>query len=908
MAKRKLPKQTQKGRRGSRSVKRASSVQAGNFTGISGEVNIAGRDLIKKTEIIHQRALTAAEEAKKARSIETRLLAEGIGKYANGLKDRITDKSDSYTPYRGLLDYRLEDTQNFFGRDEAIKQTVEIISKSAFSVLHAESGAGKTSLLQAGVMPAILASGHLPLYLRPYDKNPEDTIKGILLPDSEFTTGLIKEPLTDFLRRVANILGAKTALVIILDQFEEFFYRVQEPDRNSFIDSLAECVNNPSLNVRWLFCLRKEYFSDLTAFRPGIPDPFENAFYLQPMSRTEAEDAIAKPARLKKIGFEKGLIAELLNDLGKERILPPHIQLVCSALVENLHGKQTMFARADYVKLGKAQGILKNHLDRVLTEKVPKDRVAVCQQVLEGLVTSTQQRVIKTEQELFTALGSFPEEQVRDAISLLAINRLLRGEDTDKGPAYELAHDILLDEIKLNPEIVKRKEAEELLEQGTRNLKRYGVLLNSDTLSIIGKSKSNLQYTVDVLCLLLLSLVDVKKHNQDWRFYLLKARQKNHRTEIAEALNFLLSHPNQKVRNNAKYALWNFLVASPSSTRPKIILWNLGRRTPNVFRQTVIYGFIALLTYSLTWVISRDFLEDLGWQQTASLSPGCIAETPSETPFITADPLDSSRIVVYGKSQGYVCQSIDAGETWESMSSGLPGDIKITSIDIRKDLSILISPSEMFLWDHKLKSWKTAAFNIDSDNEIRAISIGRKDGTIFIGLSPLKIVAIQTNGKCQSNIKRQDCQSSIETSAFSGEINFLETNEKYIVVNTDTGTWFSQIDELSWEEQAELDESISSFSLQTQSLPTDGYFVVVFTNGTIKRGELDREGFYTDNEWPFPSTNGDKVWDWPANTIYIAESDYVHFAVTKDDIQLYPGWSIFDDEWWRLTLERLSSK
>jgi len=873
-----------------------------------GDVNVAGRDLINNVKIIHQRALTAAEAAEKARAIEIKLLAEGIGKYANDLKNRLAEKDESHTPYRGLLEYRLTDAKRFFGRDTAKVEIAQLISRSAFSVLHAESGAGKTSLLQAGIMPAILASPHLPMYVRSYDKNPADVIKRTLLADSEFAAGLMKERLADFLRRVTSILSDETTLILILDQFEEFFTRAQEADRKSFIDELAECVNNPSLNVRWLLCLRKEYFSDLTAFRPGISDPFENAYQLKPLSRAEAEDAIAKPARLQKITFEKELIPGLLNDLGEEQILPPHIQLVGSALFENLDPKQKTFTRADYLKLGKAQGILKNHLDRVLSEKVPKNRIAVCQQVLQGLVTSTQQRVLRTEQDLFTALENYPEDQVRDAISLLARNRLLRGEETESGVAYELAHDILLDEIKLNPEIVKRKQAEELLEQGVRNLKHFGVLLNSDILAVIGRQKDGLHFTTDQVCMLLLSLVDAKKRNRDWQFYLSKARQENRIGEISKILNALLSHSNQRVSNNAKYVLWNFLSDSPVNAKSKIILWNLGRRLPTLLKQALTISVTALLAYNLAWVVSRDQLERLGWQRAASLSPDCVAETPSEIPFISADPLNSSRIVSYGKSQAFICQSLDAGDTWESMSAGLPPNTSIKSIALRKDLSLLISATELFLWDDQAKGWESANIDFESSKEILSLSIGRKDGTIFIGLLPHEIVSIQTKGICNDNIELPECQNNVNTSDLSGEINFLETNEKYIVVNTSKGTWFSAINEINWETHIGLDQPISSFFLQTQSFLNNKVFVVVFAKEKIKRGEMGIESLSIENVWPFPSTNGDEVWDWPEGTIYTTESDYVYYASTINGIQRYPSWSIFDHEWWRLIPKRFSSK
>ena len=186
--------------------------------------DVVGRDKIVQQNIqnIYKRALTAAEEAQKAQAIEMQVLAQGVGVLAQRLRSRASDATPPASPFRGLLEYRLSDAATFFGRDHAIVDLLHALQRNTLTVLHAESGAGKTSLLQAGIAPRLLYAGHLPLVIRPYDVDPALKIKRELVTDLSRTPGLQKASLRDFLRQVGGILGERAALVIMLDQFEEF--------------------------------------------------------------------------------------------------------------------------------------------------------------------------------------------------------------------------------------------------------------------------------------------------------------------------------------------------------------------------------------------------------------------------------------------------------------------------------------------------------------------------------------------------------------------------------------------------------------------------------------------------------------------------------------------------------------
>lgn len=464
---------------------------------ISGDV--VGRDqIINNTRIIHQRALTAVEEARQANSIEKEYLAKGVDRVVQSLQAR-AQSSGTITggPYRGLLAYDLGDAEIFFGRERAIRELLQHLARGALTVLHAESGAGKTSLLQAGLAPRLIGAGHLPLRVRAYDQNPADAIKREFLPNLDQTPLLKSTPLRDFLRQVGDVLGAAATLYIILDQFEEFFTQLDEPLRADFVRQLAECLDDASLNVRWVLSLRAEYFGNLANFRPRIRNPFENDCRLNRLTRDEARDVVAQPSAQQGVRFEAGVIDRLLDDLGKEEIAPPQLQIVCAALFDALTPGETVITAALYDHEGGAAGILREYLERVLSRDLRPDQRTAARQLLESLITSEQQRVIRTHAELvaeLTARGVTP--QTLDVIlTQLIDSRLIKADETDEGLVYELAHDYLLGEIKLDPAVQARKAAQELLEQELRANRRYGALLSADRLQVIDQHQAELLVT-----------------------------------------------------------------------------------------------------------------------------------------------------------------------------------------------------------------------------------------------------------------------------------------------------------------------------------------------------------------------------------------------------------------------------
>jgi WD40 repeat protein len=481
-----------------------NQVKVGNVTDISGEVNIAAGDIIKNIKTIHQRALTAAEEATHARKLENRLLAQGIATLVQNLSAQASEGTESDSPYKGLLPYSLNEAEIFYGRNKAKKDLLVHIKQSPLTVLHAESGAGKSSLLQAGIAAQLIANGHLAVYLRPYHADPVDFIKRMFLPELTQAPALADAPLREFLRQVCAVLGPKIHLYLLLDQFEEFF-QLKKDERQPFLESLAECLSDPSLNVRWVLALRKEALSDLAELESFGITQFKNTYRLDRLSRAEAQEAMVEPARRYGITFEPALTEHILDTLTtNDEIRPTHLQLVCYALTNDLPEEKTLTLAYYTEQEGGTEGILRDYLKRQL-EDLPASEQILAWKVLRVLITADRHRAVKTYDEIVQELktSGTSKKQIETVLGRLVERRLLF---TQTQPAteevFELAHDYLIKEIELDPQEQALKAAQELLDQETRTYQRHKTLLSAERLAVIEPYRNELRLSAGAEVLL----------------------------------------------------------------------------------------------------------------------------------------------------------------------------------------------------------------------------------------------------------------------------------------------------------------------------------------------------------------------------------------------------------------------
>ena len=447
--------------------------QAAGDVIVTGDIHGSYIAIGRGAQVIVQQVLSVAQQAEQRHELEHRLLAESVAGYVDRLRTQVPqlEAVNATEPYRSLLPYRLGDAPFFFGRDQAKEELLNSLSSDSrgrLTVLHSESGAGKTSLLQAGLAAQLLARGHLPLYVRPWRHSPSQVIKQTLLPDLDRTPELARLALRPFLSRVTQVLSLSTIVYILLDQFEEFFVRVtDEAAREEFIEDLGQCVEDETLRVRFVLSLRKDHFANLSDFRERIPYIFANEYPLKLFTPAEASQAITAPAGLVGLSYGPGVVDNLLQELqaDKQIILPAQLQLVCWALYRELADRQAVITVDTLQQMGGVRGILRNYLNSVLNREIPPDQREQAQQVLQALVRSDRSRDIQTASQLSREVSQ--TDSLPSVLNALISSRLLRVVEGSSGEeaAYELAHDNLVEQIELDPEVLARKAAQELLDQ-----------------------------------------------------------------------------------------------------------------------------------------------------------------------------------------------------------------------------------------------------------------------------------------------------------------------------------------------------------------------------------------------------------------------------------------------------------
>ena len=451
-------------------------------------------------------------------------------------------------PYKALVAYEARDRAFFFGRDREIEELTALVHAHRLVLLYGASGVGKTSLLQAGVIPRLEGAdpGYTVVNVRALT-DPAGAVRAALrrkLPDAQLPAG--ETSLVDFLAAATRAIDCPLAVVI--DQFEEFFIRLSPEFRVAFIAELGALCDARDLPVKVVLSLRGDYLFKVSELEARIPEIFQTKMLLLPLTREQAREAIVCPVEALGCAYAPDLVEQLLDDLTREGVMPPQLQLVCGALFHHARqAERKTLTVADYDALGGAQGVLRGYLDQEL-RRFPPEEGALARDLLEELVTSERTKKVETLAELATALAA-ERDVLSEVVEKLVRARLLRpverADGTGAETAYELAHEYLIAEIALSPEAVARKEAEELLRQGVDNWRRFGALLSVEAFELIDAQRDRLRVDAEAQALTLRSALRCGRAVAHWL-----ARMEDPEQALTLVEDALLTPEGERARTN----------------------------------------------------------------------------------------------------------------------------------------------------------------------------------------------------------------------------------------------------------------------------------------------------------------------------------------------------------------------
>lgn len=274
-------------------------------------------------------------------------------------------------PYRGLARFEPGDRDRFFGRDRLTADLVELVRTHRFAAVFGPSGSGKSSLLRAGLVPA-LQSGRLrgaddegddggePAERQPEPVCPPAAALRILTPGEHPA------------RTHADVLDAAAAegdTYLLVDQFEEVFTLCQDPDeRAAFLDRLL-AARDPARRLRVVVAVRADFYGRCAEYRALTEALRDAQLLVGPMSPAELREAVVRPAAAEGLIVERALTARVLKDVDGE---PGALPLMSHVLLETWHRRRgRSLTEEAYEEAGGVRGAIARTAERVYGELTP---------------------------------------------------------------------------------------------------------------------------------------------------------------------------------------------------------------------------------------------------------------------------------------------------------------------------------------------------------------------------------------------------------------------------------------------------------------------------------------------------------------------------------------------------------
>lgn len=367
-------------------------------------------------------------------------------------------------PYPGINAFEKEDAAIFFGRDEETHEIIEKLesrrlqTRGSFLLVLGSSGSGKSSLIRAGVVPALereRASWIIVPIIRPQAEPLTALAKALAEANGEpeswrqWKQRLTEEPrsaLKEFADELRVGRQRAATLLLCIDQFEEII-SVRSTETHAFLGALA-VLTDQEVNLPFLVVAtsRSDALDELLA-TPEIAAIGPMTYPLRPMPLDRVRRIIIGPAAVASINLEEGLVERILRDVPSSDVLPL-LAFTLRELYDHSKGHHRHLTIADYEMLGDAgagfsplENAVRRRAEEVIEAERPSEEelIALRRSFIPGLVRLTADgHALRA----IARLADCPAAAHRLLFALVQ-SRLLTLSDEHGDARIEVAHEAL---------------------------------------------------------------------------------------------------------------------------------------------------------------------------------------------------------------------------------------------------------------------------------------------------------------------------------------------------------------------------------------------------------------------------------------------------------------------------------
>jgi uncharacterized delta-60 repeat protein len=388
--------------------------------------------------------------------------------------------ANANNPYIGPRTFQENERDRFFGREREAAELLALVVSEPLVLFYAQSGAGKSSLVNTCLIPDLKAKGFEVLVGRVGgDVSSQMEVRNIFvynlmcsLATSEFDSGTLRNlSLDEFFTRFLyatpqNTIPDNTERVsrrraLIIDQFEELFstHHGEWEKRQGFFQELVQVMeNDPHLRV--ILIIREDYIAALDPYAYLLPSRLRMRYHMQQLEYEAALKAVKKPVQRTEFSrpYAAGVAERLVDDLRSTNVIKPdgtldvqpgqfveplQLQVICYNLWENLPPGGTQITDSDLQAVGDVSISLGNYY------AMRVKAVAEAQNVSEGKIRRwfTEKLISPDGIRNMVLRESSGMSGGLEKNAVQALSDLVRAEQRGGATFYELTHDRLVEPI-----------------------------------------------------------------------------------------------------------------------------------------------------------------------------------------------------------------------------------------------------------------------------------------------------------------------------------------------------------------------------------------------------------------------------------------------------------------------------